>query len=148
MSASGYLDIDALHQQLRRACRHGATAARLLRYAPEVIDIIAPAAEHPDADAPKRALHTEALINAGVERIGADAGKALSIVLALTPAMRTKNLEARRSDAAHLLGLTSVETFRRDWHEGALLFDLAMEIYRLQQAGPAPESFGAHDIAN
>ncbi|MGH3802306.1 MAG: hypothetical protein ACRDTD_19655, partial [Pseudonocardiaceae bacterium] len=61
MTGNRRLDIGALHKHLRIALRQGgAQASRMLRYTPEIIDIIYPAYEYPDCDQTERALRTQA----------------------------------------------------------------------------------------
>lgn len=130
MTGPRCLNIEELYPQLRRALRHGARASRLLRYTPDVIELLYPAAAYPDLNACDRALQVEAVIREAAEAIGGNPGHAIAIVLCLPPGTVGRTLEDRRRVAARHLDLEA-DTWRRDWHEGALLYDLAIEIYRL-----------------
>jgi len=129
MTGTRRLDIEALNRYLRAALRHGARASRLLRYTPAIIEELYPAADHPDADQHERALRVEADIRRGVDAIGGHAGHAIAVVLCLPVGTVGRTLEDRRRIAADHIGI-SADTFRRDWHEGVLLFDLTIEIYK------------------
>lgn len=129
MTGTRRLNIEALHRYLRACLRHGARASRLLRYTPEIIDLLYPETDHPNIDRHDRALLVEADIRRGIDTIGGDAGHAIATVLCLPPGTLGRTLEDRRHIAAYHLGINA-DTFRRHWHEGALLFDLAIEIYK------------------
>jgi len=131
MARQPRLDVDALHRGLRRVLRHGARASRLIRYTSEVVDILYPAAEHPGMNPHDRAISTEMLIRRALESIGGYASEALSIVLGLSAGTLGRSLSDRRQVAGKLLGMEA-DTFRRDQHEGALLYDVAIEIYRIR----------------
>lgn len=130
---SGF-DVDALHRWLRRALRHGARASRLLKHAPQVVEMLCPAAEHPDMSPWDRAICTEMLIRQALESIGGNAGQALAIVLCLSAGTLGRSLSDRRRVAARLLDMEA-DNFRREQHETALLYDVAVEIYRIRRWG-------------
>lgn len=132
------LDIEALHQHLRDALRHGARASRLLRYTPAIIELLYPAADHPYLNEYDRAIAVETLIRQAVDTIGGNPGEAIAAVLCLPPGTLGRKLEDRRRIAAGYLDIEA-DTFRRDWHEGALLFDLTIEIYRHRKANHPPQ---------
>jgi hypothetical protein len=50
------LDPEALYTALRRALRHGARSSRLVRFSPELVELLAPAATQPDATIYERAI--------------------------------------------------------------------------------------------
>lgn len=124
------LTVEALHQHLKNALRHGAKASRLLRHSLGMIELLCPAEEYSQMDAPDRALKAEELINRAIDAIGGQSGHAIAIILGLKVGALDHNLTYRRSLAAEHLGIQP-ETFRCPWREPALLHDLAMEIYRL-----------------
>jgi len=124
------LNIEALYRQLRRALRYGARASRLLRHTPDVIELLFPAAPHPHLSACDRAIKAETVIRQAADAIGGSPGHAIATVLCLPPGTLGRTLEDRRRIAARHLDLEA-DTWRRDWHEGALLYDLTIEIYRL-----------------
>jgi hypothetical protein len=123
------LDVGQLYQHLRDTLRHGARASRLLRHTPEVIELLYPAAVYPHLSIHDRALKTETLIRDATHTIGGNPGEAIATILCLPPGTTGRTLEHRRRIAAHYLDVEA-DTFRRDWHEGALLYDLTIEIYR------------------
>jgi hypothetical protein len=124
------LDAEALYRELRRTLRRGARASRLLRYTPELVELLLPADEHPESTIYDRAVRTEHLLRQAIDSIGGPEGEALSILLCLKPGTTGMNLETRRQHAAELLGILP-DTLRRDRHEGLLLWDVAMEVYCL-----------------
>jgi hypothetical protein len=128
------LDVEALLEHLRGALRHGARASRLLRHTPEFVELLYPAEEYSALNAFDRAIKTEALIRRAVDIIGGQSGHAIAIVLCLASGTLDHNLQRRRSLAAQHLGIQA-ETFRCPGREGALLHDLAVEIYRLHTTG-------------
>ena len=138
MTGTPRLDIEALHHHLRYALRHGARASRLLRYTPAIIELLCPAADHPDADQYERALRAETDIRRGIDAIGGHAGRAIATVLCLPPGTLGRTLEDRRRIAAGYLDIEA-DTFRRHPHEKTLLFDLAIEIYRHHTTRNTPQ---------
>lgn len=124
------LDPEALYKQLRHALRHGARASRLVRFTPELVELVFPAEQHPELNIYDRALRIEHLVRQAVEEIGGSPGEAMAVVLCLTPGTLGTTLEARRQRAAELLGILP-DTFRRERHEGALLWDVVVEVYAL-----------------
>src|SRR5579864_7794829 len=77
----------------------------------------------------ERAIQVERIIWRALESIGGPEAEALSILLCLKPGTTGMTLEARRQHAGELLGIQP-GTMRRERHEGLLLWDLAMEVYR------------------
>lgn len=130
MTGLRHLDIEELHQHLRDALRHGARASRLLRYTPGVIELLYPASDYPHLNSCDRAIDTETLIRHAIDAIGGQSAHAIAIVLCLASGTLDHTLQHRRSLAAQHLGIQA-ETFRCPWREGALLYDLAVEMYRL-----------------
>jgi hypothetical protein len=130
------LNPEALCIELKATLRHGARASRLLRYRPGLVELLLPAAEHPDLSQADRAVKTEQLIREAIENIGGPEAEALSILLCLKPGTTGMNLETRRQHAAELLGILP-DTLRRERHEGLLLWDVAVEVY-----GIAMQYFG------
>ncbi len=122
------LDPEALHRELRRALRYGARASRLVRFTPELVELLFPPNEHVETSIHDRAISTENLIRQGIEQVGGTNAEALSIILCLVPGTLRTTLEERRRQAAELLDILP-DTFRRERHEGLLLWDLAMEVY-------------------
>lgn len=133
MTTGKRLNLEALHQHLRGAVRHGARASRLLRHSPELVDLLYPADAYSQLNASDRAIKTETLIRQAVDAIGGQSGHAISIILCLASGSLDHKLQGRRSLAAQYLGIQA-ETFRCPWREGALLYDLAVEVYRLYAA--------------
>lgn len=129
------LDIDELHQALKRARRRGVRASRLARHAPHIIELLYPVARYPALSVHDRATATENLIAAAVDSLGDDARHVLSILLCLTPDTLYSNLQRRREIVADHVGVLP-GTWERGWREPQLFDDLAAEIYRLHHAGP------------
>ena len=100
----------------------------MLRYRPELVELLLPAAEHPEFTIADRAVLVEQLIRQAIDNIGGPEAEALSILLCLKPGTTGMNLETRRQHAGELLGIQP-GTMRRERHEGLLLWDLAMEVY-------------------
>lgn len=121
-------DPEALCIELKAALRHGARASRLLRYRPELVELLLPAGEHPELSEADRAVKTEQLIRQAIDNIGGSEAEALSILLCLKAGTTGMNLETRRQHAAELLGILP-DTLRRERHEGLLLWDVAVEVY-------------------
>jgi hypothetical protein len=105
-------------------------ASRLVRYSPELIELVQPVSEDPGLSVYDRALKTEQVIRQAIDTIGGPEAEALLILFCLKPGTTGMNLETRRQHAAELLGILP-GTLRRERHEGRLLWDLAMEVYRL-----------------
>lgn len=119
---------EALATQLRRCLRHGARASRLLRFTPELIELIYRSEDYPDVPIYDRAIQVEQLLKQATEAVGGTRGQAAAILLALAPGTLGPNLEERRRRAAALLGILP-DTLRRERHEGLLLWDVAVEVY-------------------
>lgn len=130
MAGQSGFDVDALHRGLCRVLRQGARASRLVKYAPEVVELLCPAAEHPDMSPWDRAICAEALIRQALESIGGNIGQAMAIVLCLSAGTLGRSLTDRRRSAAGLLDMEA-DNFRREQHEKALLYDVAFEVYRI-----------------
>jgi hypothetical protein len=90
-----------------------------------------PVEAHPGMNPHDRAISTEIQIRRALESIGGHASEALAIVLGLSAGTLGRSLSDRRQGAGKLLGMEA-DTFRRDQHEGALLYDVAIEIYRMR----------------
>lgn len=129
------LDIDELHQALKRARRRGVRASRLARHAPHIIELLYPASRYPARSVHDRAQATENLIAAAVDCFGDDVRHLLSILLCLTPDTLYVNLQQRREKVAEHVGVLP-GTWERGWREPQLFDDLAAEIYRLHQTDP------------
>lgn len=130
MDSRRRLDPEALCVELRQTLRYGARASRLLRYRPELVELLLPAAEHPDLTEADRAVKTEQLIRQAIEHIGGPEAEALSILFCLKPGTTGMNLETRRQHAAELLGILP-DTLRRERHEGLMVWDVAVEVYQV-----------------
>lgn len=128
MTTTRRLDVEVLYSELRRVLKHGARAARLRRHAPKLIDLVLPGDQHPELDVHGRAYEVEQIIRRCAKTIGGEPGEALLILLCLAPGTVGTPLEQRRREAAALFDMLP-DTFRRPRHEGALLWDLVMEIY-------------------
>jgi hypothetical protein len=140
MAGTQPLDIRQLYRYLRMALRHGGVrASRLLRYTPDIIEFLCPAASDPQLSVHDRAIKIETLMRDAIHAIGGNAGDALATILCLPPGTLGLTLEHRRRIAADYLNIEA-DTFRRDWHEKALLFDLTIEIYRRLNATETPQS--------
>jgi hypothetical protein len=132
------LTIEAIRVELHRALRHGGRAAHLVKYAPSLVEMLCPPVQR-DRPPHERALLAEEAIRSAIGSLG-DRADVLAVVLGLSPGTLELTLEARRQRAASALGMLPA-TFRRDRHEGLLLWDLATEIYRRAVEGedsPAP----------
>ena len=127
------VDINRLHRCLRYCVRHGARAPRLLRYVPDIVELLYPANEYPRLTEHERADHTENDIRKAIEAIGGPAADALTVVLGLRPGTMGRTLTDRRRLAGRYLGMEA-DTFRRPWNERALLADLAHEIHHQHRA--------------
>jgi hypothetical protein len=136
---------EAVQRELKRALRKGARASRLVLYFRDLVELLVPEpsassevgiADHGStaerSDAPvgihDQAIAAEAIIREAIERIGGSSGEALRTIFCLKPGTLGLTLEQRRQMAGELLGMRG-ETFRRDRHEGLLIWDLAMEVY-------------------
>jgi hypothetical protein len=129
-----HICLETVHVQLRAALRHGARAAHLVAYAPEVITtLIRPSADATGTPIYDRALEAESIIRRGIQELGGDAAEALSIIYALKPGTLGRRLRQRREWAARILEMTG-GNFRRDRNEGLLIWDLAVEVYRIVRA--------------
>ena len=126
------LDPEALHRQLRRALRHGARASRLVRYTPDLVELLFPDEVCVETSVYDRAIYTETLLREAIEQIGGKHGQALSTILCFASGTLGATLEDRRRQAAELLDILP-DTFRRERHEGLLLWDLAMVTYQLSK---------------
>lgn len=124
------IDVDALFAGLRRALFYGVRASQLLRYTPDLIDLLYPKGAYPQMNEHDRALHTEMLIRRAVASIGGLSGDALATMLCLSPGLVGRPLTDRRRIAADLFH-RQPRTFYRGRYEKDLLYDLAVEIYRL-----------------
>lgn len=126
--------VEQVYQHLCTALRHGARASHLLVNVPDLIDLLYPAGEYPELAEHDRALRVESDIRAIIDGdIGGDAGEAVAIVLTLRPGTLGRTLGARRAMAASRLAIEA-DTFRRPWYEKALLFHIAVELYRRHHA--------------
>jgi hypothetical protein len=101
-----------------------------LRYRPALVELLLPAGEHPDLTTADRAVRVEQLIREAIDNIGGPEAEALMILLCLKPGTTGMNLETRRQHAAELLGILP-DTLRRERHEGLLLWDVTVEVYRI-----------------
>lgn len=127
------VDIHALREQLTNAVSNGgARASRLLRYTPDIIDVLYPATDHPELSAYQLAFRVEHDIREAIDAIAGPAAQALGAILCLHPGLLGRKLEHRRRIAASHFDIEP-DTFRRSWHEEALLFDLAIEICRIHE---------------
>lgn len=124
------VDFDDLHTALRRALRHGARAAVLVRH-PHLVDLLTPASGTEDAPhLADRALATTELISRAVEALDPPADRVMGIMLRLRPGTSRMSLTTRRAHAARLLGVQP-ETFRtEEQHEQAYLTELALALYQ------------------
>lgn len=131
MTGSGHLDSARLYELLLHARRHGARAPFLVRYTPEVIDLLRPAAaDNVNETMEDRSFYAENVIRRAIDAIGGEAGQALSVVLALSAGTLGRTLEDRRHIAGQRLRIAG-DTFRRSRYEDDLLHVLAQEIRRL-----------------
>jgi hypothetical protein len=138
------LTIEAIRVELHRALRHGGRAAHLVKYAPSLVEMLCPPAQR-DRPPHERALLAEEAIRSAIDSLGGRAD-VLAVVLGLSPGTLELTLEQRRQRAASALGMLPA-TFRRDRHEGLLLWDLATEIYRRAvwaEGSPAPGPDGSN----
>jgi len=129
------LDPETLYTELRRSLRHGARASRLVRYSPELIELVKPASEATEQTIYDRAIQVEQVMRQAIEAIGGPEAEALFILFCLKPGTTGMNLETRRQHAAELLGILP-DTLRRERHEGKFLWDVAMEVYGIATTSP------------
>ena len=124
MHATSRPDVDTVETLLCQARRHGAGAAELARYRPDLVDLLTP----PDGTSPKtRALLAERLIRAAIDRLDPPADQAMRTLFGLTADARRKSVAYRRDEAARLMSLTP-GAFRRPHREGSMILDIAYEI--------------------
>lgn len=86
------LDVEALHRALKQALRQGARASRLVRYSPELVELLLPTVEHPELTIYDRAIRTEQLIREAIDSIGDPEADALLILFCLKPGTTGMNL--------------------------------------------------------
>lgn len=134
------LDIGMLHEVFKEARRWGVRVWRLVHYAPQVVELLFPAAHYPGLSVHDRAIAVEKLTRAAVDCIGGDAGHVLAITLCLAPGTLGCTLDERRRLAAEYLGILQ-DTWERGWREDRLFHDLVMEIYRLHRTNPDPAAY-------
>ena len=132
MSQQRRLDVEALHRGLKASLKHGARAARLIRYCPELIETLLPAADHPELTVYDRAVKAEDLLRQTTANLGGRWGEAAEILLALKAGTVGLKLEERRRMAGALFEVDA-NTFRRERWEGQLLWDIALGAYAEQQ---------------
>lgn len=130
LATSARLTAEALHQEFKRALRKGARASRLVRYSPNMVELLASANDQGERSLHDRAIAAEQIIRQAIDHIGGESGEALATIFCLKPGTLGLTLDARRRMAADLLGVRG-DTFRRERHEGLLVWDLAMEVYRI-----------------
>jgi hypothetical protein len=117
-----------------RAAARGPATRRLRRAArqplPGLVDLFRHEglAGNP-ADLLDRAFLVEQAVPDAVDALDAPADEAMRIMLCLAPRTRRTSKQHRRRLAADLMDMTA-GNFRRPHVEGALCFDLAVEIYR------------------
>lgn len=126
--------MDELFEAFARAVFYGAKASQLWRYTREIVDMLCPAAAHPDMDGPGRALRAEALIRRAVASIGGTSADALAVLLCLSPGLVGRPPCERHRLAAGLFD-RHPRTFCRGRYQRDLLYDLAVEIYRTHLTG-------------
>lgn len=132
MSLQRRLDFEALHRGLKASLKHGARAARLIRYCPELIETLFPEAEHPELTVYDRAVKAEELLRQATASLGGRWGEAAAILLALKAGTVGLKLEERRRMAGALFEVDG-DTFRRERWEGQLVWDVVMETYAVAQ---------------
>jgi len=101
-----------------------------VRFTPELVELIFPSEDHPETPLAQRAIYTEDMVREALQQLGGVQGEALAILLGLNAGTLGTTLEERRRQAAALLNILP-DTFRRKRHEGLLLWDLTMEVYRI-----------------
>lgn len=121
--------MEALHKSLKSALRQGARASRLLRYSPDLIELLCSEEDHPELTIYDRAIQAEDLIRTAIQRIGGDYGQAAEILFALKAGTLGLKLDERRRMAGALFEIDG-DTFRRPRWEGQLVWDVAVEVYR------------------
>jgi hypothetical protein len=131
---TGRLDLDDLHAGLRAALRKGARAPQLAAHTPGLVDLLCPAGGRDSAATLQaRALAAETLLIEASRKLGEREGTAVRIMLCLTAESRHTGVMWRRAQAAALYGVCA-ETFRQA-RQDVFLADLAVEVYRLREAG-------------
>lgn len=139
MSLQRRLDVEALHRGLKASLRHGARAARLIRYCPELIEVLFPEASHPELTIYDRAVKAEDSLRQATASLGGRWDEAAEILLALKAGTVGLKLEERRRMAGALFGVDG-DTFRRARWEGMLLWDIVMEVYRQTTGSEADDA--------
>jgi hypothetical protein len=123
VDANGHLVPEALLAELKKALRHGCRSARLLRYAPTLIQMLTPSLESPLLE---RALLAELLLREVCASYAGDWGEAMATLFGLAPGTHGTLLTDRRRQAGLALGMPA-DTFRRHW-EHEILWDAAVSL--------------------
>ena len=82
------LDAETPYTELRRTLRHGARAWRLVRFTPELVDLLQPPATNPDGTIYDRATEVEHTLRQALGDVGGPEAEALSILLCPSLALR------------------------------------------------------------
>lgn len=134
MTSKITLNVDALFEALTRAVFYGAKASQLWQYTREIVDMLYPVGAYPHMDGLGRALAAEALIRRAVTAIGGVSADALGVLLCLSPGMVGRPPHERHRIAAGLFD-RQPRAFLRGRYRHDLLYDLAVEIYRIHTTG-------------
>jgi len=126
-----------LHHYLQKTVKHGARAAQLARWTPELVNALASNSDHPDSDIYDRGVLAERCIRWAIRELGGSHGASLLLLLGLAPGA-SGPLEHRRRLAADVLHIQP-GTFVRPHREGQLLWDLALELYKTQIPQEPPD---------
>jgi hypothetical protein len=134
MATQEPLDIPGLLIHLRRTFRYGARAPQLVSYAPGLVDLLCPDHDGDPSSIYERAVRAEQTISEAVKAMDSPRDTAMEILMCLRPGTLGVKLDERRQHAARLFKV-SADTFRRrERHEPMLVLDLALTLYRRQQA--------------
>lgn len=118
-----------LHHYLQKTVKHGARAAQLVRWTPELVNALYQE-NGLDEDIYHRAVFAERSIRWAIGELGGPHAAALLLFLGLAPGA-SGPLGHRRRLAANILHIQP-GTFIRPHREGQLLWDLALELYKAQ----------------
>lgn len=71
---------------LVRGLRYGTRASRLMRYSPELVELVLRAQDYPELGMAEKTIRTEQLIREAIASIGGPEAEALLILFCLNPA--------------------------------------------------------------
>lgn len=128
------LNVDDVFSALQPAEFYGATAAQLLLYARDLVDMLYPTHNHPGVKELARAYMTEHALRRATKAFGGISTEALEILLGLATGMIGRPHPERQRLAAELFD-RHPRTFRQGRYQHDLLYALAAELCRLHASG-------------